>query len=239
MFVASSASVAIVTVVPLNDLTLSVLLAAAFGFLLSQDVFTVAKSPIYLLSFVWNAKFLQSIRIQMMTKTFVSFAGLDCRPLLSMKSLAIHYLLSAVKGMLLLAASLVIIYYSFTSNGDSEDLGAKITGGLVIGSFCLLQGSHLLQRVYLVQVLRNPLFPKQSESVTKFSKRRKLLLYLSIPGRILCTYGKLTYMCMYIFQTYHNAIHIVYLYACFSDSTFADIICGIHVEDIEHIILHP
>ena len=180
----------VAVVAPLADLTLSVLLAAAFGFLLSQDVFTVAKSLIYLLSLVLNAKFLQSTRIQMTTKTFVSLFSLDFRPLSSMKSLSVHCLLSAVKGTLLLAASLVIIYYSFTSDGDSEDLGAKITGGLVIGSFCLLQGSHVLQRVYLAQVLRNPLFPKQSESVTKFSKRRKLLLYLSIPGRILRTYGK-------------------------------------------------
>ena len=188
MFVVSSVSVAIVASITSN--TLSVLLATAFGFMLSQDVFTMIKSPIYLLSLILNVKYFQSTQTQITTKTFISLFGWDCRPLSSVKTLAIHYLVSVVKGTLLLATSLVIVYYTFTSSGDVEDLGARVTGGLVIGLFIVLRGSHSLQRVYLMQTLRNPLFPKQSENVSMFRKRRKLLHYLSTPGRVLHTYGE-------------------------------------------------
>lgn len=190
MFFISSISVAIVaSLAALND-TVSVLLATAFGFLLSQDIFTCFKVPIYLLLLLSKAKFLHSIHTQFTEKTFTSFYGWDCQTMSTLKNLAVHYLISIIKGATLLAASIIIVYFTFLSSGDAEEMGTKIAAGIVIGLFCLLQGSNMLQRIYLFGVLRNPLFPKQAENVTKFNKRRKLLHYVSIPARLIHTFGE-------------------------------------------------
>ena len=190
MFFMSSISVAVVaSLATLND-TLSVLLATAFGFLLSQDLITSSKIPLYLLSLLSRAKILRSVYVQVTDKTFTSFYGWDCRMMSNLKYLAVHYVISIIKGATLLAASLVIVYFTFLSSGNAEELGAKIAAGIVIGLFCLLQGSNILQRIYLFGVLRNPLFPLQAENVTKFNKRRKLLHYVSIPARITHAYGE-------------------------------------------------
>ena len=108
----------------------------------------------------------------------------------NLKTLAVHYLVSMIKGAALLAVSLVIVYFTFLSSGDAEVIGTQVTAGVVIGLFCLLQGSNMLQKIYLFRLLRNPLFPNQAENVTKFYKRRKLLHYASIPVRLIDTYGE-------------------------------------------------
>ena len=195
MFIMSSISVAIIVVLLTNS-TLSVLLATTFGFVLSQDIFTFLKSPIYLLSLISHMKRLTSIHQQLTTKTFVSFYGWDFQKLSSLKAVVIHYTTSMIKGAVLLGTSLVVVYFTFTSSGETKDLGTRISAGLVIGVFCLLQGSHILQKIYIFGMLRNPLFPKQSENVAKFNKRRQLLHYFSIPGGFAQTYCK--YTCTFI-----------------------------------------
>ena len=192
MFIMSSISVAIVVL--LTNSTLSVLLATTFGFVLSQDIFTFLKSPIYLLSLISHMKLFTSIRQQLTTKTFVSFYGWDFQKLSSLKAVVIHYTTSMIKGAVLLGTSLVVVYFTFTSSGETEDLGTSISAGFVIGVFCLLQGSHILQKIYIFGMLRNPLFPKQSENIAKFNKRRQLLHYFSIPGGFAQTYCKYTRM---------------------------------------------
>ena len=190
MFFISLISVAIVaSLATLND-TVSVLLATAFGFLLSQDIFTCFKAPIYLLSLLSKAKFLHSIRTQFTDKTFTSFYGWDCQMMSNLKTIAVHYLISIIKGAILLAASLIIVHFTSLSSGGAEEIGTKITAWIVIGLYCLLQGSNMLQRIYLFGVLRSPLFPKEAENVTNFNRRRKLLHYVSIPVRLIHTYGE-------------------------------------------------
>ena len=190
MFFISSISVAIVVSLATLNGIVSVLLATAFGFFLSQDIFTCFKVPIYLLSLLSKTKFLNSVHAQFTEKTFTSFYGWDCQTMSTVKNLAIHYLISIINGTTLLAASVVIVFFTFLSSGDAKEMGTKITAGMVIGLFCLLQGSSMLQRIYLFGVLRNPLFPKQAENVAKFNKRRKLLHYASIPARLIHTYGE-------------------------------------------------
>ena len=186
MFIVSLGSVA--TVVSLTDGTLLVLLATTTGFLLSQDIFTCFKSPIYLLSLISDVKLLQSARYQLSTKTFVSLYGWDNRKMANLKTIAIHYLVSMIKGSALLGTSLVTVYFTFESSSDAEEVGTNVTAGFVIGLFCLLQGSHVFQRIYLFGTLRNPLFPNQSENVSNFNKSRNLLHYISIPGRLIYKY---------------------------------------------------
>ncbi len=190
MFFISSISVAVVASLAALDGTVSILLATAFGFLLSQDIFTCFKVPIYLLSLLSKAKFLNSIHAHFVDKIFTSFYSWDCQAMSTLKSLAAHYLISIIKGATLLAASFVIMYFTFLSSDEVEEMGTKITAGIAIGLFCLLQGSGVFQRMYLFGVLRNPLFPKQAENVTKFNKMRKLLHYVSIPARLIHTYGE-------------------------------------------------
>ena len=190
MFFISSISVAIVASLTMLNDTVSTLIATAFGLLLSQDIFTCFKVLIYLLSLLSKAKLFYSVCAQHTDKTFISFYGWDCHTMSNLKTIAIHYLVSIIKGTTLLAASLVIMYFTFLSSGDVEEIGTKIAAGTVIGLYCLLQGSHMLQRIYLFGVLRNPFFPKQAENVTKFNKRRKLLHYVSIPARLIHTYGE-------------------------------------------------
>ena len=188
MFVISSISVAVVVFLP-NDTSL-ILLATTSGFLITQDIFTSLKLPLYLLSLISGSKLLQSTRNHLMNRTFVSYFGWDCRKLSSLKILAIHYLVSIIKGAVLLGSSLAIVYFSYTSSAETKELGTRITAGLVIGLFCLLQGSYVFQRIHLFRVLRNPLFPKQYENVSKFERKRMLLHYFSTPGRYIHAYCK-------------------------------------------------
>ena len=190
MFVISSISVAIIASLATLNGIVSVLLATVLGFFLSQDIFTCFKVPIYLLSLLSKIKFLNSVHAQFTEKTFTSFYGWDCQTISTVKNIAIHYLISIMNGATLLAASIVIVFFTFLLSGDAEEIGTKITAGIVIGLFCPLQGSSVLQRIYLFRVLRNPLFPKQAENVAKFNKRRKLLHYASIPARLIHTYGE-------------------------------------------------
>lgn len=234
MFFMSSISVAIVaSLATLND-TLSVLLATAFGFLLSQDLITSSKIPLYLLSLLSRAKILRSVYVQVTDKTFTSFYGWDCQTMSDLKFLAVHYVISIIKGATLLAASLVIVYFTFLSNGNAEELGTKIAAGIVIGLFCLLQGSNILQRIYLFGVLRNPLFPMQAENVTKFNKRRKLLHYVSIPARIIHAYGEFI-----VTSKKKSKLNIPDCVLYCSVSPCDASIYWIQSEDTEHINFYP
>lgn len=188
MFLISSMFVAIV--VSLHNDTLSVLFATVFGFLLSQDLFTCLKSPMYLLSFISKSKLLQSVHNQITTKTYTSLCGWDFNALSKLRTFVFHYLVSIIKGTTLLGTSLVIVYFTFTSNGESGEFGTRITAGLVISLFCLLQGSYMFQRLYILGLFRNPLFPKQCENVTKFERKRRLLHYFGIPGGFTRVYCK-------------------------------------------------
>lgn len=192
MFFVSSISVAIVAYLATLNYTVAVLLATSFGFILSQDLFTCFKSPLYLLSLLTNAKFLHSVHSQFTNKTFTSLYGWDCRTMSSWKIVGVHYLISVIKGAALLAASLVIVYFTLLSNGDpKQEIGTQITAGIVISLYCLFQGSSMLQKVYIFGVLRNPLFPKQVEDVTNFNKRRKLLHYASQTVGLIYSYGEI------------------------------------------------
>ena len=193
MFLISSIFVAIV--VSLHDDILSVLLATTFGFLLSQDVFTCLKTPMYLLSFISKSKFLQSIHNEITTKIFTSFSGWDVNALSKLTLFVFHYLVSIIKGAALLGTSLVIVYFTFTS---SDELGTRITVGLVIGLFCLLQGSYMFHRLYLLRIFRNPFFPRQYDNVAKFERKRRLLHYFGIPGGFMHAYCELEFLMMWL-----------------------------------------
>lgn len=218
MFLISSIFVAIV--VSLHDDILSVLLATTFGFLLSQDVFTCLKSPMYLLSFISKSKFLQSVHNQITTKTFTSLSGWDVNALSELRLFVFHYLVSIIKGAALLGTSLVIVYFTFTS---SDELGTRITAGLVIGLFCLLQGSCMFQRLYILRIFRNPFYPRQYENVTKFGRKRRLLHYFGIPAGFIHTYCESEFSNYVVNMKFCHCAHS-------SGSSFIAIICWIQSE---------
>lgn len=183
MFILSLIAVTIVA--SLTDHTLSVLLATAFGFLLSQDIFLNTKA---LLSFVTlPCKIGSSLRNQLFNKTYISYSAIDFHSVDNYKSYLIHLLVSAFKGAFFLAVSLTIVYFVFTLS-SAEELVTSIIAGCVIGLYVLLQFSDTLQSVYIFKIFRNPLFPKQCENAEKFKKGRNRLRYLSIPRRLIVTY---------------------------------------------------
>ena len=172
MFTASVVSVVIVAA--LTDRSTAVLLGAAFGFLLSHDVFLVPK--------VLSCSF--------GSKVFTSFHTAHFHPVSDLKTYLISIAIVAIKGTVLLSVSLVITYFTFSASGDSENLARTIVAALLIGLYCFIQLAHRLQGIYIARFFRNPLHPHSSESAEKFQRKRQLLSYISVPTKLITTYGK-------------------------------------------------
>ena len=179
--------VSVIIVASLTNHTLSVLLATAFGFLLSHDIFLNTKAILTILIFPCKLGF--NLRRNLFTKTFVSYSAIDFHTVNDYKSYLTHFMVSVFKGTVFLAVGLTVVYFMFTLN-NSEELVTSILAGCVIGLYMLLKISDNLQSVYIFKLFRNPLFPNQCENTSKFKKRRNWLRYFSLPRRLFVTYCK-------------------------------------------------
>ena len=190
MFTISAVSVAIPAA--LTDRTTAALLATAFGYLLSQDIFSNLKAlgclltskckPISRLSnHLWKGIF---------SKTFSSYCRIDFHPISGLKSYLLHLTVSTLEGALLLSSGLVIVYFTFTTSGSGANVATAIIGSVLIGLYIAITVSDTLQGVYFLGLFRNPLFPKCSGSTEKFKRWRKCLGVLSIPRRLAVAYSK-------------------------------------------------
>lgn len=191
MFLLSVCSVAIVSAV--SDHTLTVLLSTLFGFILSHDIFSTFGLLIWSLLSVCTSlpRRLKPLCDRLPDRIFLSLTGIDFRKTNSIKVHLVYFVLTIFKGVILLSVSLVILYFTFTAADiASKDLALTVLGGFVLGSFVLVGVSDALQRVYLLRVFRNPLFPWTCDNVAKFKSRRKLLRYFSIPRTLTTNYGK-------------------------------------------------
>ena len=187
------ASIALIgIVVALNNITAFMLLAA-FGFILSQDLFTSSRALLCLLCFGKHnriARFLNSFCKRMHRKTFVSYSGVsDIRLMSDWRTSLISLSLSALKGAVLLALSLVCVYFTSTL----QDAGVLITvfSGIVMGLAVMVLVSDSIQKPYFLGIFRNPLFPKFSGDIANYKPKRRRLLYASVPQRIILQYGKI------------------------------------------------
>ena len=190
MFTISAVSVAIPAA--LTDHTTAVLLATAFGYLLSQDIFSNLKAlaclltskckPISRLSHhLWKGIF---------SKTFSSYCHIDFHPISGLKSFLLHLTVATLEGAILLSSGLVIVYFTFSTSESGSNMATTSVGSVLIGLYIGITVSDTLQGVYFLGLFRNPLFPKCSGSTEKFKRWRKCISYLSIPRRLAVAYGK-------------------------------------------------
>ena len=190
MFTISVVSVTIPAA--LTNRTTAVLLATAFGYLLSQDIFSNLKALACLL----NSKCKPITRLShhfwkgVFSKTFSSYCHIDFHPISGLKSFLLHVTVTTLEGALLLSSGLVIVYFTFNTSGSGANLATTSVGSVLIGLFIVITLSDTFQGVYFLRLFRNPLFPKCSGSTKKFKRCRKYLSYLTIPRRLALAYGK-------------------------------------------------
>lgn len=182
--------VSVVTVTVLTDRSVAVLLAAAFGYVLSQDIFSNVKVLGYIISKCGPFLRLRSPCRRVFSKTFGSYSSLDFHPISDPRSYAATLAIGILKGVILLTISLVITHFAFDLSGGAEDLTQTIVASSLIALYVVSLASDSLQGVYVLRVFRNPLHPHNCENVEKFRKKRKLLSYISVPKRLTALYGE-------------------------------------------------
>ena len=163
-----------VIVAALTDRSTAVLLGTAFGFLLSHDVFLIPKT----------------LSCSFASKVYTSFHTVRFQPVSNLRTYLVSLAVVAVKATVILSVSLVISYFTFTASGDSEVLARTVMAALLIGLYCFVQLAHSAQGVYIIRLFRNPLHPHNSENAEKFQRRRQLLGYISVPTKLVATYGE-------------------------------------------------
>ena len=189
-------------IIPVSDSSIITahLVLATFGFLLSQDFFTHFKMIIYLLTSQCHnriSRFISFTCKRVVSKTYKSYVGIGDFHTISKFSYFLQLLSTSLRAIILLAASLVGLY--FTSDGKIEDtrreLMIRIFSGWLIGLCVLVVVSDSLQRPYLLGVIRNLLHPKLTGSLKQFKWKRKKLHFISVPRRIIVIYSES--MCSY------------------------------------------
>lgn len=190
MFTISAISVAIPAA--LTDRTTAVLLATAFGYVLSQDIFSNLKALGSLLTSKCKpiSRLFHHLWKGIFSKTFSSYCRINFHPISGFKSYLLHLTVSILEGALLLSSSLVIVYFTFTTSGSGASVATTSVGSVLIGLYIAITVSDTVQGVYFLGLFRNPLFPKCSGSTEKFKRWRKCLGYLSIPRRLAVAYSK-------------------------------------------------
>ena len=176
MFLLSLVSTVLVAVIGHYTRPTAVLLAALFGYILSQDL------SLYVRIF-WN------IAHRKIFSKFPTSNCFDCRPVVHWK---VYALVSALQGVVLLTISLPLIYVTFTAKDSAKAVASKVAGGCVLILSVFLWASGFSQGIYILGLFRNPLHPWNSEDVKKFKSWRKILNHFSVPGRLVHGYGELS-----------------------------------------------
>ena len=188
----SLSAIAAAIVAPLSDRALAVLLASAFGFLLSQDIFTNLKalvSPLFTKCSSLSGT-LKTSCSSVFSDSYLVFFTLWFRPLSSIKYYLVALCFGVPAGLFLLGSSLVILNFTFNTRDSSQRLAKTVTGGVIVGLCVFVRLSNALQGVYLLRLFRNPLYPHWCSNVVKFRARRKILAIFSAPRRIILDYGE-------------------------------------------------
>lgn len=171
------------------------MLLTAFGFLLSHNLVTPPKALLCLLSSRGHnriSRYLNSCCKQVRKRTFVSYTGIaaDFHLMSNARTCLISFLVILFKGVLLLALSLVSVYFTSTlQDQDVRDLLVKIFSGITFGLVVVMFVSDSLQKPYFLGIFRNHLFPHFTGDVKKYKVQRKKLSYASVPQRIILPYG--------------------------------------------------
>ena len=173
-----------------SDILLFTLLMAAFGFLLSQDIFSTFKAFLCLLSFKKSnrmTRYVYSSLSKVFTKTFISYSGInDVHLMHNVRFFVIFLLVSTLKGSVILAGGLVCVYFtSKVQDPEKIMLLTRIFSGITISFCALVLISDSIQRPYILGIVRNFLFPKSTNHVADFKSQRKKLNFASFPRKVL------------------------------------------------------
>ena len=189
MFVLSSISTIIVAVIASRPI--AVILAAVFGLLLSHDI------PLMLLTVAAVLYKLLPSRLMSSKLTLthpLSFSSLTMMTLMSASTrtmLVIRVVLLLAKVVAMLAASVVIVYYTFQYTGDIELLLINVFAGVLVTAYCIILVLDSMQPLYCCAgLLRGPIHPRHSTSVDKFTAHRQCLTWSTLPRRAAVTISK-------------------------------------------------
>ena len=113
---------------------------------------------------------------------------MDFKTVANWRHLVAMLVCGMLKDFIVLAGSLTAVQLSYMYSSEPFVTGLA---GCVIGLWLLLTAMGSLNGLFVMGgLVRNPLHPKISQSAQKLQHRKKLLRYLSIPRRVLSTYGK-------------------------------------------------
>lgn len=152
-----------------SNSTTALLLAAITGYVLSQDLFFFTN----ILSNHTHKGSPLGFKAKKSTRKIFFYRALA----------------STVRGSILLVVSALLVYFSSTASGMAKRLASRVTGSCVIVLTLLLLTSNACQRLYVLGLFRNPLYPWRSEQVEKFKSWRKKLSVSSLPRTLVLTYG--------------------------------------------------
>ena len=112
----------------------------------------------------------------------------DFKTVSNWRQLVAMLVCGVLKDSIVLAGSLTGVQLAYMYSSESLLTGLA---GCVIGLWLLLTATGSLHRLFVIGgLVRNPLHPTMSQSAQKLQHRKKLLHYLSIPRRVLSTYGE-------------------------------------------------
>ena len=174
MFLFSLISVLLVAVVEAHSRLAGFLLAACFGYTLSQDLS-------HLVRIFWSITCKKpSFKIPTSICFYCNFAT----------NWKVFVLISVLKGVVLLSLSSLLIYATFMAKGSAGVTGSKTVGGCVLTLSVLLWLSATSQGIYVLGVFRNPLHPWNLKNLKKFKQHKAIPWFYGIPRRIILDYGK-------------------------------------------------
>lgn len=181
----------VAAVAALSDRALATLLASLVGFLLSQDIFTYFSAVVVALTSKC-ASLTNVLRTcnRVFSSSYLLFCSFRFEPLSGVKSFVLSLLVSTPKAAFLLGSTLVVLHFSSGAQGREERFARTITGGVLIGLCLLLRLNDALQRVYVLRLFRNPLFPHECSNIKSFQAKRKTLVGFSVPRRLILAYGE-------------------------------------------------
>ncbi len=170
----------------LTNRSIAVLLGTAFGFFLSQDLFSHLKVLGYLLaskcSRIWCG--------DVFSKTYASYFLLgDFKAIATLEKYWRVFAASVVRWVALLLLSLILVYFTFQHSHEAKSLGRIILAIALIVGYLFTVVSDNLQRIYIFGVVRNPFYPHGFENAQKFRRKRALLGYASLLRRLMIGYG--------------------------------------------------
>lgn len=182
---------AVAAVASLSDRAMAALLASLAGFLLSQDVFTWFSAGVSALASKCGP-LTGTLRAcdGVFSSSYLLLCSFRFKPLSGVKSLLLSLLVATPKAAVLLGGSLAVLYFSFGAEGGGERLARTVAGGVLVGLCLLLRLSDALQRVYVLRLFRNPLFPRECSNGRRFRARKNVLAGFSVPRRIILAYGE-------------------------------------------------